>query len=185
MEQPLLHPRATCLEAAAPGAFPHGHNCLFPQGSLYLGTGRGQGLSLGASMKQIYQQDHKTLVFLIFSWISILEPQLLRLGCSIHHGPRNHLRVAAVAVISDRPRSSPHNRTYAKIYTHNSKHTASLPYVVPEGVSVRQAAGGSKYKYFSKHRLSRSSKFHPTGRLDIQKDFMGETFCKANNCFAV
>lgn len=106
MEQQLLNPRAKCLEAAALGAFPHGHNCLFPQGSLYLGTPRGQGLSLGASMKQIHQQDPKTLVFLIFSLISVLEPQLLCLGCSIHHGQRKHLGVAAVAGIAARPRSS-------------------------------------------------------------------------------
>ena len=57
--------------------------------------------------------------------------------------------------------------------------------VVPEGVSVGQAAGGSKYKYFFQHCLSGSSKFHLTGRLDIQENFMGEPFCKANNCFAV
>lgn len=39
------------------------------------GDWKGQGLSLlGASMKQMHQQDPKTLVFLIFSLISILEP---------------------------------------------------------------------------------------------------------------
>lgn len=35
-------------------------------------------------MQQIYQQDPKTLVFLVFSLIPILQPWLLRLGCSIH-----------------------------------------------------------------------------------------------------
>lgn len=78
-----------------------------------------------------------------------------------------------------------HNMTYVKICTHNSKCTASLPYVVPEGVSVGQPAGVSKYKYFFQHCLSGSSKFHLTGRLDIQKNFIGEPFCKANDCFAV
>lgn len=68
------------------------------------GDWKGQGLSLlGARMKQIHQQDPKTLVFLIFSLISILEPQLLCLGCSIHHEQRKHLDFAAIAVISDRP----------------------------------------------------------------------------------
>ena len=75
--------------------------------------------------------------------------------------------------------------THVKIYTYNSKYTASLCYMLPKGVSVGQAAGGSNYKYFSQHCLTRSSKFHPTGRLEIQKNFWGEPFCKANNCFAV
>lgn len=103
MEQPLLHPRAKCLEAVAPAAFSHGHNYLFSQGSLLSGDCKGAGAEPGASMKQIHQQDPKTLIFLIFSLISILEPQLLCLGCSIHHGQIKHLGVAAVAVIADRP----------------------------------------------------------------------------------
>lgn len=77
---------------------------LLSSGVTLSGNWKGQGLSLlGASMKQMHQQDPKTLVFVIFSLISILEPQLLCLGCSIHHEHRKHLDVAAVAVISDRP----------------------------------------------------------------------------------